>query len=291
MNDILKHIREIVGQTIHTLDVQDGYDPNSPHAIFVSFSSDSYFWTFHEWAITHKKNIITNSFMSESEDLDTLMRDMIEKQVIDVQLEKETMNLFIFFEDYYEIIFRPILSSAHNYCLWGFHSLSSHKIIWVNTISEIIIRDTYNGDEKTLERIESHLTGLIGQQVNYSSCGGGNGSILLLETNSKDCIWAWGYWRIYKGDTVLGCSEDDDTPITGKMAVAARQLEGSKIKDVILDKDTLDLSLLFENSCRWDIITSYNEQSSLCNWEYWIKGINLCYKITSILTIEAKHYS
>jgi len=290
MIDLLKYLSCIKGQTCQEIEFDEGSEAGSPHAIMVTFSSGCYLWTYHEWLITHEAITIADSFMTPNEDLKVSVKEVLDKTVIDVKTEGETMTLFISLEDHFEIIFRPSQSYARGYCLWGINDLSSYKAIWVNSASEIVVRDTYRGDEESIEIVNRHLQELIGQRVDYSRCGGGATSILLLETNNKNCIWGWGYWEIYKDGTLLSTSEDDETPITGKMAVAAHQLEGSIIKDVTLDEDTLDLCILFDNNCRWNILTIYNEQTSLDNWEFGISDENLFFKITSHLNIEISNY-
>ena len=290
MIDLLKYLSCIKGQTCQEIEFDEGSEAGSPHAIMVTFSSGCYLWTYHEWLITHEAITIADSFMTPNEDLKVSVKEVLDKTVIDVKTEGETMTLFISLEDHFEIIFRPSQSYARGYCLWGFNDLSSYKAIWVNSASEIVVRDTYRGDEESIEIVNRHLQELIGQRVDYSRCGGGATSILLLETNNKNCIWGWGYWEIYKDGTLLSTSEDDETPITGKMAVAAHQLEGSIIKDVTLDEDTLDLCILFDNNCRWNILTIYNEQTSKDNWDFCIPNKNLCLKITSHLNIEITNY-
>lgn len=291
MIDILKYLSCIKGQTCQEFEIDDGSESSDPHAIMVTFSSGCYLWTYHEWSIIHDEALFAHSFTTLDDDLITSLKEVKDKKVTDVKIEGETMSLCISLEGDYKILFHPSSSYALNYCLWGFHNLSLHKMIWVNTMSEIVVRDTYRGDEESLARLKNLLLELIGQRVHYSSCGGGASSILLLETkNNKNCIWGWGYWEIYKDDILMSTSEDDDTPITGKMAVAAHLLEGSVIKDVTLDEDTLDLSILFDNNCRWDILTIYNEQTSKDNWDFCIPNKNLCLKITSHLNIEITNY-
>ena len=268
MESLLSYIREVIGESVSDFDVQEGTEPKGPHAIGFGFSSGFYLWTFHEWAVAHVATNIAHSFMVYNEVLYTAIQNIIGKRVIDVQIKEGTMALQLFLEDDYKIIFQPSLSYAQDYCLWGFQDSSSNKVIWINSVFDIVIRDSYNGDKEDVLRLKTLLSELIGQQVCYSSCGGGVGSILLLEVKNKNCIWSWRYWSIYKGDTLLACSEDDATPITGTMAVAAHQLEGSRIKNVTLDEYTLDLSVVLDNDCRWDIITMLDKQNTLQNWEY-----------------------
>lgn len=291
MTDLLIHIQEIIGQTVQEFAIQKVSEQERPYGFFVVFSSGCYFWTFHEWAFIHSGTTVTHSFMTDGEDFYTVLETVTKKKVVNVRIDEETMNLFITLENNYKIIFQPSSSYAKEYCLWGFKNPSARRIIYINNVSEIVIRDTYYGDDGNLERLKSDLSELIGQQVSYSCCGGGASSILLLKTNNdKNCVWGWGYWEIYQGEKLLACSEDEDTPIIGKMAVAAHQLQGSIIKDVVLDEDTLDLSILFDNACRWIIITRFSEQVSLQNWEYELPEKNLFYQITSSLDIKIDAY-
>ena len=90
---------------------------------------------------------------------------------------------------------------------------------------------------------------------------------------------------------MLATSEDDDTPTTGKMAVASQQMNGNLIEDVILDDNTLDCTLLLTDELRLEVITTYaKKKRALRNWEYWIPKMNTCYEITSAMDIYVTTY-
>ena len=72
---------------------------------------------------------------------------------------------------------------------------------------------------------------------------------------------------------MIACSEDDDTPVTGVMAVAARQLEGTILEDLYLDDTTYKLGMLFDNGHELWLYPELEEREefkSVINWEYQI---------------------
>ena len=72
-----------------------------------------------------------------------------------------------------------------------------------------------------MDSLKSDINLMLDQKVKYSRTGGGASSILLIIFEDESAVWAWRYWEISKGDQLIACSEDDDTPVTGVMAVAA----------------------------------------------------------------------
>ncbi len=132
-------------------------------------------------------------------------------------------------------------------------------------------------------KLNNCLERIVGHHVLYSVSGGGCGSILLIRFNNKDALWAFRYWEVIHNDRVLGCSNDDITPVIGVVAVAAIQLEGRKVIDVILYED-LNLRIIFDNHYELIIVTTIEtrpEFIDLENWEYCSPELDLCYTITS----------
>lgn len=145
-----------------------------------------------------------------------------------------------------------------------------------------------------MERIKGDLQTLIGKCVVSSNTGGGASSVLLLKFDNDNAIWAWRYWEISCGEELVSCSEDDDTPVIGKMAVAANMLKGKRVLDVKLVEENLNLGILFnENYELWLYTEKENckELLSLNNWEYEMPSLNLCYIVTSQVRIEMSEYS
>ena len=144
-----------------------------------------------------------------------------------------------------------------------------------------------------MEHLKEDINLIRGKKVTYSRTGGGASSILLVIFDNKCAVWAWRYWEINKGDELIACAEDDDTPVTGVMAVAARLLEGTVMEDLYFDESTLHLGMFFDNGYElwlYPELEDCDEFKSLCNWEYQIPTKNLCYEITSQLEIVTRNY-
>lgn len=92
------------------------------------------------------------------------------------------------------------------------------------------------------------LKKLLGARVTYSRTGGGASSILLLNFSSCLSLWCWRYWEISQHNILWATSEDDDTPITGVMATAARLLENKTVTGFSLDlENEYQLWLCFDD--------------------------------------------
>ena len=123
------------------------------------------------------------------------------------------------------------------------------------------------------------LEELVGQKVIYSSAGG-LGSILLLTVENDNSIWTWGYWEIWREDELLGTAYDDNTPNTGKMAVATHQLLGKEVQYVRMD-EARNLEVLFEDGLQLYV---YVEEEGIEDpieerWEYWIPRLDKVYVV------------
>ena len=145
-----------------------------------------------------------------------------------------------------------------------------------------------------IDSLISDINLILGKRVTYSRTGGGASSILLIKFENECAVWAWRYWEISKGDQLIACSEDDDTPVTGVMAVAARQLEGTILEDLYLDDTTYKLGMLFDNGHElwlYQELEEREEFKSVINWEYQIPTKNLCYVLTSQMEIKTQEYT
>ena len=119
--------------------------------------------------------------------------------------------------------------------------------------------------------------------ITYSRAGGGAGSILLIATNTNISLWIWCYWEIKKAGTILANADDDTTAIAGKIAIAARQLEGKRIKKVELDSSCFDLHIFFEED--YELVINCESQPEgedypLNNWELSLEDLNITYIVT-----------
>ena len=111
--------------------------------------------------------------------------------------------------------------------------------------------------------IEESIHILKGDNIKYSRAGGAAGSILLIETENSNSIWIWCYWEIYHSGRLLATADDDATANVGKIAVAAKKLEGKRIEQI-------ELSLI-----KYDLIVYFAD-----NWELIIKKLNTQYFVT-----------
>lgn len=76
----------------------------------------------------------------------------------------------------------------------------------------------------------------------------------------------WRYWEISVHIDLLACSEDDDTAIVGKMAVAARRIEDKKLLGFFIDDD-FSLVLMFEEDITLTVFTEDFSGVELIYWE------------------------
>lgn len=125
--------------------------------------------------------------------------------------------------------------------------------------------------------------------ITYSRAGGGAGSILLITTNADISLWIWCYWEIKESGTILANADDDATAIVGKVAIAARQLEGKKINKVELDPIYYDLHISLEGD--YELIINCESQPEgedypLNNWELSVEDLDVTYVVTCNFTME-----
>lgn len=125
--------------------------------------------------------------------------------------------------------------------------------------------------------------------VTYSRAGGGAGSILLIATNTNISLWVWCYWEIKKSGTILANADDETTAIVGKIAVAAKQLEGKRICKVQLGPLNYDLHIFLEDD--YELVINCESQpegegNSLNNWELSFEDLDITYIVTCDFTIR-----
>ncbi len=144
-----------------------------------------------------------------------------------------------------------------------------------------------------MKKLLSDIKAIEGLQVKKSNVGGGAGAILVLSLENDCCIWAWRYWEISCKGVLLATANDDDTPIIGKMAMVAKNLEDKTIKEVLLDEEKFILGIILEDGFElWHYPEKeMNEEFfSVPNWEYHLPQKNLCYIVTSQLNIGTCSY-
>ena len=131
--------------------------------------------------------------------------------------------------------------------------------------------------------IEESIHILKGDNIKYSRAGGAAGSILLIETENSNSIWIWCYWEIYHSGRLLATADDDATANVGKIAVAAKKLEGKRIEQIELSLIKYDLIVYFADDYRWIVNCESQpdgEKYPLNNWELIIKKLNTQYFVT-----------
>lgn len=119
--------------------------------------------------------------------------------------------------------------------------------------------------------------------VTYSNTGGGADSILLVSITNRCDVWSWRYWEISQRESLLATSDDDATPVTGKMAQAAKKIEGKKFIGFSFIND-YSLWLCFEDDIDLIIFSEFETDESLidlCNWEFVDFKKMVSFKVTS----------
>lgn len=136
--------------------------------------------------------------------------------------------------------------------------------------------------QNNIKKLENTIT-------NYSRSGGGAGSILLIEADTNISLWIWCYWEIKKSGVILANADDDTTAVVGKIAVAAKQLEGKRIIKTEMDISCYHLHITFEEDYELLVFCESQppeEPYPLNNWELSIKNLNITYLVTCNFTIK-----
>ena len=136
--------------------------------------------------------------------------------------------------------------------------------------------------------INNALQKLQGNRINYSRAGGGAGSILLIETEGNNSIWIWCYWEILHFGSIIATADDETTANIGKVAIAAKQLEGRIINRIELNTHTYDLHLYIDSE--YELIVNNEAQPDdehypLNNWELIVSEVKKRYFVTCDLTV------
>lgn len=151
------------------------------------------------------------------------------------------------------------------------------------------INTAYKRHDFTLiEELVSSLKQVLNNIVKYSKTGGGADSILLVSItniidNSQCDVWSWRYWEISQRESLLATSNDDATPVTGKMAQAAKKIEGKKFIGFSFMND-YSLWLCFEDDIDLILFVEFETDESLidlCNWEFVDFKKRVSFEVTS----------
>ena len=138
-------------------------------------------------------------------------------------------------------------------------------------------------DFTLIEELVSSLKQALNNIVTYSNTGGGADSILLVSITNRCDVWSWRYWEISQRESLLATSDDDATPVTGKMAQAAKKIEGKKFIGFSFIND-YSLWLCFEDDIDLIIFSEFETDESLidlCNWEFVDFKKMVSFKVTS----------
>ncbi len=131
---------------------------------------------------------------------------------------------------------------------------------------------------------------LQGTKTTYSRAGGGVGSILLIKFSNRTSIMIWRYWEIFQNGKLLALEADDTTPITGKVAVAARKLEGKKVITAELFEE-YNFMLTFEDNLVLKMFTEIDNVDDFPNWDYADEDSDLDFEITNLCEVKIEKYS
>lgn len=137
-------------------------------------------------------------------------------------------------------------------------------------------------------KIEEALQLLKGGTVTYSRAGGGAGSILLIQTDSKISIWIWCYWVIKNSNAILATADDDPTALVGKIAIATKQLEGLRIDKIEFDTSYYNLHFFFEDGYELIVYSESQpeeEPVALNNWELYVSNLEINFTLTCQLKV------
>ena len=100
-------------------------------------------------------------------------------------------------------------------------------------------------------------------------------------------------WKLRIKGIVIATADDDTTAVVGPIAIAAKQLEGKKIRGVELAPYTLDLELFIEDDYVLSIVCEPqpDEDDNLNNnWDFSIIGSNITYCVTCNFTVLQEQY-
>lgn len=143
--------------------------------------------------------------------------------------------------------------------------------------------------------IRNYLLKLNSSKVVNSISGGGAGSILSIDFDNTYDLFIYSVWRIEKNEKVLATSADNTEALVGKVAQAAKYLEGKKVKSWELSKQ-FDLTIDFDDGSSLKIFCDVSYSSTDdggtydTNWELGVPLEDLYFKINNYFTIETGKY-
>ena len=144
------------------------------------------------------------------------------------------------------------------------------------------------------KELREYLNNIIQSKVTYCRAGGGAGSIISIELNNNDnlyALWIECAWRIENNNKVIATSADDIEPITGLIARSVKMLEG-KVVDLVEINPFYDLRITFTDGFCLNVFCIFSYSCEFeTNWYLAIPEQNLTYEITNHFKIKKGTYS
>lgn len=132
----------------------------------------------------------------------------------------------------------------------------------------------------------------IGCNIVYSSSGGGNSSIILMEFDNGNRIMTYCYWEVQKDGKLIATSEDDITAVTGLVARTIRLFENQKVVDIEID-ESLNLFIEVEDGLTLLVFRDEYDHEDLemlgdsQDWDYAVPSEDLVLYVMEDSTIKA----
>ena len=275
--------------------------------IVIIFENKCKLWARRTWEITKGGRLIAcsgNDTTATTGVIAVTVHQLEGTVLNDLYFDNTDNQLGMLFDNGFELRLYPEYEERDEFksvCNWMYR-IPTKNLFYVLT-SQLEIKAVKYDQHKTgvcrmlldnnIDNLKNDIKLLIDKKVTYSRTGGGVSSILLIIFDNECAVWAWRYWELTKDSQLIACSEDDDTPITGLMAVTAHQLEGAVLEDFYLDDTDYQLGMLFDNGYELRLypeLEECEEFKDLNNWEYTIPTKNICYVITSQLKIKSTKY-
>lgn len=143
--------------------------------------------------------------------------------------------------------------------------------------------------------IEEIIQPTINSKVISSMSGGCVGSLWLIDFENNTHFYIYCVWRIEHNNQVLASSNDDSTPVTGRLTTSVKELEGSKLLSFKISKQ-YDLTLNFDNNycvkifCDVSYSATENGGTYDTNWDFCIPENDLVVSISNHFKVKTGKY-
>jgi hypothetical protein len=145
--------------------------------------------------------------------------------------------------------------------------------------------------------INEVLLPTIESKVTLSESGGSTGSLWLIDFENNTSFYIYCTWRIEQNNQVLATSNDDISPVIGRLTRSVKELEGNKLISFNISEQ-YDLTLCFENNyivrvfCDISYSETDNDGAYDTNWDFSIPNQDLVISINNYFEIKTdKYYS